>query len=162
MAEVLLCRALPDAEVTSAGTRFRGGVVASAGSVRVMAARGLGLDDHVSRRLAGEMLDGVDLVVGMAREHVREAVVTEPAAFPRTFTLKELVRRGEAVGSRREGQPVGEWLAEVHGDRRATDLLGDDPADDVIDPMGGPESGYEAVAAEIEALVARLTRLLRL
>lgn len=160
MAEVLLRRALPDADVSSAGTFYDGGVAASPGSARAMAARGLALDSHVSRRLGREMLHDADLVIGMGREHVREAVVTEPSMFPKTFTLKELVRRGESVGPRRPGQPLEEWLVAVHDRRQTRDLLGDDPRDDVADPMGRPDEDYEATAAELEDLTDRLAALL--
>ena len=40
-----------------------------------MADRGLDLSDHRSRQLVAEMLGRADLVIGMAREHVREAAV---------------------------------------------------------------------------------------
>lgn len=162
MAEVLLARALPDAEVTSAGTSYEGGVGAARGSLRAMAARGLALDTHRSRRLGREMLDEADLVIGMAREHVREAVVSNPGSFSKTFTIKELVRRGESVGPRRPDQSVEDWLAEVHEGRRTGDLLGEDPRDDVGDPMGGPDEDFEETAVEIEALVSRLVALLRI
>lgn len=161
MAEVLLRRVLPDAEVTSAGTMHRGGAPASAGSVRAMAARGLALDAHVSRAVDAAMLADADLVLGMARHHVRHAVVSDPSAFPRTFTLKELVRRGEALGPRRPDQPLREWLAEVHAGRRSSDLLGESPDDDVADPIGRPDVEYERTAVELEALVERLAGLVR-
>jgi protein-tyrosine phosphatase len=160
MAEVLLRRALPDAEVTSAGTMYRGGAPASEGSVRAMAARGLVLDAHVSRPLEPAML-AADLILGMARHHVRDTVVAEPSAFPRTFTLKELVRRGESVGPRRPDQPLGEWLAEVHAGRTSSALLGDSPDDDVADPIGRPDAEYERTAVELEGLVERLAALIR-
>ena len=159
MAEVLLRRALPGAEVSSAGTMYEGGVEASGGSVRAMAARGLALDAHVSRRLEREMLDA-DLVLGMTRAHVRDAVVLEPSAFGRAFTLKELVRRGEAVGPRRPGQGLADWLAEVGEGRRTVDLLGESPDDDVADPIGRPDAEYERTAVELEGLVERLAILL--
>lgn len=161
MAEVLLRRALPGAEVRSAGTLYEGGVPASGGSVRAMAARGLSLDDHRSRRLEREMLDDVDLILGMARHHLRDAVVKDRSVFPKTFTLKELVRRGEAVGPRGPEEPLGAWLARVGAGRQTRDLLGDSPLDDVADPIGRPDAEYERTAVELEDLVARLARLLR-
>lgn len=158
MAEVLLRRALAArgvvAEVASAGS-LRGGVVASGGSVRAMASRGLELGDHTSHQVTAEDLAAADLVLVMARRHTREAVVAHPAAWPRTFTLKELVRRGEALGPRGPGQPLDEWLGELGRDRVRSALLSDDPLDDVADPMGGRDDEYEATAAELEDLVER-------
>ncbi len=159
MAEALLRAALRrrgvDAAVSSAGL-FRGGVPASPGSVRAMARRGLDLDAHRSRTVNGDLLGAADLVLGMARLHVREAVVAVPEVWPRAFTLKELVRRGEAAGPRDPEQPLASWLEQVHEGRRRADLLGDDPEDDVADPVGGPDRLYLATAEELEELVERL------
>lgn len=156
MVESLLRRALPAVEVSSAGS-LPGGRPASAGSVRAMAARGIDLSAHRSSTLDAGRVRAADLVIAMARQHLREVVVTVPSAFDRTFTLPELVRRGEAVGPAASFEA---WLAAVGGDRRPADLLGEDPADDIADPIGGPDSGYERTAVVIEDLVGRLARLL--
>ena len=159
MAEVLLRHRLEalglEARVSSAG-ELPGGVRAEGGSRRAMASRGLDLNTHRSRVFTGELLDGADLVIAMARRHVREAVLLCPDAWPRTFTLKELVRRGEAAAPRRSDQSLEAWLALVHVGRRTSDLLGDDVVDDVEDPIGAPDHVYEATAAELDDLVARL------
>jgi protein-tyrosine phosphatase len=162
MAQALLGSALGvrgiDATVSSAGL-FRGGVPASPGSVRAMARRGLDLDGHRSRTVTPELLGAADLVLGMARLHVREAVVAVPAIWPRAFTLKELVRRGGSAGARSADEPLEAWLARIHEGRRRSDLIGDDPADDVADPVGGPERLYLETAVELEDLVGRLVDL---
>ena len=159
MAEVLLRAALRrrgvEADVSSAGL-FRGGVPASPGSVRAMERRGLDLDAHRSRTVTPDLLGVADRVIGMARLHVREAVVAVPDIWPRAFTLKELVRRGEASGPRDPEQPLASWLEGVHEGRRRADLLGDDAQDDVADPVGGPDRLYLATAEELEELVERL------
>ncbi len=121
-----------------------------------MAAQGLDLERHRSRAFTAEHLAGADLVLAMARRHVREAVLALPEAWPRTFTLKELVRRGEEAARRRPDQSLGGWLARVHAGRRTSDLLGDDPTDDVEDPIGAPDRIYDATAAELDDLVSRL------
>ena len=52
-------------------------------------------EDHVARTLDASILavEGHDLVLTMTREHLREVVALDPGAWPRTFTLKEIVRR---------------------------------------------------------------------
>ena len=60
-----------------------------------------------------------DLVLGMERRHVREAVVLLPEIMPKAFTLKELVRRGEEFGARTRGRSLEDWLVDVAGDRAA-------------------------------------------
>ena len=144
-----------DVRVASAGL-LQAGLPAQAHGVEV--ARGLGLDmsAHRSRSMSRDVLAAAQLIVGMAREHVREAVVLDPALWPRTFTLKELVRRGEAAGPRRAGEPLADWLARVGQGRRVSDLTGSSPDDDVEDPIGMPRTSYERMARELDNLTGRL------
>jgi protein-tyrosine phosphatase len=163
MAEALLRdrlarRGVP-ANVHSAGL-IEGGRPASAHGIDVLRRRGLDLTDHRSRTFTAEAIDAADLVIGMARLHVREAVVATPDAWRKSFTLKELVRRGEDIGPRAQGQPLEEWLLKAHAGRIPTDLLGESDDDDIFDPIGSTRQVYEATAAEIEDLVDRLVNLL--
>ena len=159
MAEALLRRRLEDlgveARVASAGL-LQSGQPASAHGVDILGGRGLDMSGHRSRAITRDLLSPADLILGMAREHVREAVVMDPALWPRTFTLKELVRRGEAAGPRRAGESLPEWLARVGQDRRVADLTGSSPDDDVADPIGGPRAAYERLAVELDGLIDRL------
>ena len=59
------------------------------------------------------MLTGADVLIGMAREHVREAVVLAPDVWGRAFTLKEIVRLGEERGGRAPDEPLEQWLARL-------------------------------------------------
>lgn len=162
MAEALLARGLAAsgtaACVCSAGL-LRDGAPPPPEVISAMAARGLDVAGHRSSVLHAGALRGAGLVLGMAREHVRYAVVAEPATWPRVFTLKELVRRGEATGPGQAGESLACWLARVHVGRGRRALLGDSPADDVADPFGGPPEAYAVSAAQIEDLVGRLVVL---
>jgi protein-tyrosine-phosphatase len=107
-----------------------------------------------------EDLENADLVIGMGREHVREAVATSPAVWPRCFTLKEFVRRGQAMGFQ-PGQSMEAWLAVLHQGRNTTDLLGSATEDDVFDPIGsGSEQDYLACTSQLARLVDELAILL--
>jgi protein-tyrosine phosphatase len=152
-------RAGLDAHVHSAGMLFDG-EPAPAFAVQVMADRNIDTSGHRARRMSGELLSRADLVVGMARRHVREAVAARPDIWPRAFTLKELVRLGEERGPRAPDQPLDEWLGVLHAERRRPDLLGDSERDDVADPIGAPRQVYERTAAELDALTDRLARLI--
>jgi protein-tyrosine phosphatase len=126
-----------------------------------MADRGLDTSGHRSRKLRPDVVAGADLVVAMARSHVREAVaLAGPAVLGKAFTLKEIVRRGEERGGRAPEEALDAWLARLAAGRRPTDLLGDSDVDDVADPIGGPRRSYERTADELDDLTARLARLL--
>ena len=163
MAAALLSRRLDEAGVkavvSSAGLLFDGKPATDYG-LAVMADRGIDTSAHRSRKLRPELLAGADVVIGMAREHIREAVVLAPDTWGRAFTLKEIVRLGEERGGRTSGEPLEQWLARLHEGRRRPDLLGESGADDVADPIGGPLRGYSRTAEELDDLTARLARLL--
>ena len=138
-------------------------VAAPATPPTVEAAHRLGLDldlaGHESRRLDASVLDAADLVLAMERRHVQEVVVLAPGAFGRTFTLKEIVRRGSEIGRRRADEPLASWLARVHLGRKAMQLLGSSTADDVADPTVSTMVDHDAMAREVLDLVDRLVEL---
>lgn len=149
-----------DATADSAGLSFDGRPATPDG-VAVMAERGIDTSDHRSRIMTVDHLRDADLVIGLAREHLREAVVLERDCFPKAFTLKELVRRGEADGGRRRSdESIDDWVRRLGADRVPRDLIGDDPDDDVADPIGRPRKHYQATADEIGDLVRRLLAVL--
>lgn len=146
-----------EAAVTSAGFVTEG-VPAEPHAVSVLADRGLSLSDHRSRLLTPDLLNGADLVVGMTREHVRRTGVVDHSAFPRTFTLKELVRRGATVGP--VERALTDWLNAIGGDRDSAELMGEAEIDDIADPMGRSLRRFRACADEIEDKTMALADLL--
>jgi protein-tyrosine phosphatase len=164
MAEVLLRHRLEavgiDVQVSSAGL-LPGGRPATQHGQDTMAARGLDLSAHLSRRVDAALVARADLVIGMAREHVREVAVIDPAALARTFTLKELVRAATAAGPRHPDEPLSDWLARVGAGRRREPLIGvgHDDAYDIADPVGLSRPDYEATARELDQLLAVLVDL---
>jgi protein-tyrosine phosphatase len=163
MAEALFARRLREAGITSnvhsAGLLYDGEAPPPDG-IEAMAALGIDTSAHRSRKMNAEMLRDADLVVGMAKEHVREAVLLVPAAWRKTFTLKELVRRGEETGARAPGQSLHDWVSSLHEGRTRADMLGASADDDVADPIGRKRSFYEQTAAELDDLTARLAKLI--
>ncbi|TMM14232.1 MAG: hypothetical protein E6G01_13130 [Actinobacteria bacterium] len=149
-----------ETRVHSAGL-LGSGSPAAPEAIAALQARGIDISAHRSRRLSGPLVAGADLILGMAREHVREVVLNDPGAWSRSFTLKELVRRGEVAGPWARGQSLDDWLAKVAADRTHSEMLGASSSDDVADPIGGPHSLYEATAAELSDLVASLVALVR-
>lgn len=162
MAEALLIRHLGllriPVAVRSAGL-LQEGETSSPGAISALARYGLEISGHRSHRVTVADLAWADLVLGMAREHVRHAVVTAPDTWPRAFTLKELVRRGEEIGPAKPAEQLADWLARIHEGREHAALLGDSLVDDVADPMGGPPQAYADTAALLDELMGRLAGL---
>jgi protein-tyrosine phosphatase len=167
-----VCRSVMAGALLSAQLAARGvpATVSSAGMLAddqpppvevlaVMTVRGCDVTRHRSRRVVREDLARADLVLGMAREHVRHAAVLLPDVWPRAFTLRELVSRGWEAGARVPGEQVGEWLTRVASGRSRRDLLGGGTAHDVTDPVGGPLRGYEATADLLDRLTGDLAAL---
>jgi protein-tyrosine phosphatase len=127
--------------------------------VSVMASYGIEITSHRSRIAGAADLAPARLVLAMARDQLRYAVTTEPGAWPRAFTLKELVRRGEQIGPRPPGEPFSGWLSRAHAGRERTSLLGDSLDDDVADPAGGPLRAYADTAGLLDRLVTKLAEL---
>ncbi len=127
--------------------------------ISVMASYGVEIGAHRSRVASAADLASAHLVLTMGRDQLRYAAITEPGAWPRAFTLKELTRRGEQIGPRPPGEPFSGWLSRAHAGRDRMSLLGDSPDDDVADPAGGPLRGYCDAAALLDHLVARLAEL---
>ena len=127
--------------------------------ISVMAARGLDVTGHRSRAVTPADLAAAGLVIGLTREHARHAAVLAPEAWPRVFTLRELVRRGGQTGPRSAGEPLAGWLVRVADGRDRRDLLGRDVADDVPDPYGGALAGYQAAAELLDGLTRDLAAL---
>ena len=119
---------------------------------------GIDLGAHVPRKVDPGMVQAADLVVGLTREHVRETVVAVPSSFPKTFTLREIVRRGLHTGARGAGEDLGAWLARLHDGRLHADLMGESPEDDVMDPMGGTPDDYRRMLTDVAALTQNPAR----
>jgi protein-tyrosine phosphatase len=157
MAEGILRRLLADAgipaSVDSAGL-YEGGAPATATAVAVLGEDGIDISGHRSRHLGTVELGAADLVIGMERRHLQEAVLLDPTIRSRCFTLPELARRAEAGGPRRAGQPLREWAASLTADRLPSELLGTDDA--VADPIGGSRARYQETAELLADLLQRV------
>ncbi|HLN42031.1 MAG TPA: hypothetical protein VK215_06240 [Acidimicrobiales bacterium] len=145
--------------VRSAGI-LPGGYASPPEVVTAMAELGIDLSEHRSTQVSPELVAASDVVVGMARRHAREVVLLDAGAFDRTFTLKELVRRGDLIGRRQPDEELKAWLGRLHHGRQRTDLVGRSDDDDVSDPLGGPLSAYRTTARELGTLVDRAVALL--
>jgi len=148
----------PSVAVESSGLG-PGGFPATPPTIDAARVLGLDLSDHRSRTVDRAQIGRAELVLAMERAQVREVVVVDQRAWPRTFTLKELVRRGEGIDARAPDEPIAAWLHRAGAGRRPVDVLGTSRDDDVADPTLDPLADYEGVARELDDLLARVVDL---
>jgi protein-tyrosine phosphatase len=146
--------------VRSAGVSAVPGIPATPPTVDAARKLGLDLSEHASVPLDPDDIRAADLVIGLERRHVQEIVLRDSHAFVKTFTFKELARRGVALGPRAPGEPLDAWLARVHAGRRAIDLVGASADDDVADPTGSNAVDHRSTAEELDRLSETVLALL--
>jgi protein-tyrosine-phosphatase len=135
----------PDLVIETAGTLTVDGLPVSWRTRAALDAVGVPLPRHASRQ-ADEAHFDVDVVIGLAAEHVAWVRRTHPQAAARTATLARLAR--ELAGG---DAPVPHRI-------RQLDLAGValEPWEDVADPGGGEVDVFVACAHEIVGLVDAL------
>ncbi len=146
MAGAILAEHVPGLLVSTRGTHVVEGMPMSWRTRDALAGLGLDAPGHRSSQLADADLRDADLVVAMAREHVRFVRRRHPEIAARTGTLKRLVRDLPAT----EG-PLHERVAALGlADVELEDW------EDVEDPAGGDVDVYHECAREIDELLALL------
>jgi len=148
-----------DVTIDSAGF-MEGGFEPPSEIVHAGRAFGLDLSNHRSRQLDANLVNSADLIVTMTRRHVRELAVTYPGTWQRTFTIRELVRRGQSIGPLAAQLTPDAWIAGLHEGRQPSDLLGTDETDDVQDPMGGIQNDYDVMAETLWGLTHEMADLI--
>jgi len=164
--------------VTSAGTRARDGAKMPIEALRIADARGVDpsiSSMHSARFLTADHLSGVDLAIGLAREHRREIVELSPSMMRRTFTLRELSRLADAVsdnellqlaaGDGTDPTPQGRmsaFLGELGALRGLRGVIQNPAEDDVVDPFGRSARTYAQTARELDESIPAIVRLIRL
>lgn len=152
-----------DVVVTSAGTQAVPDSGVAPDMARLLAEAGIDTREFVTRRLTRQMLAEADLVLGAARLHRREAVLLEPRALPRAFTLRQFGRllpvsaalppgRHRLPESSRER--LRRLIQQCSAARAGTRSGGE--ADDVSDPWGLPLSAYRRAVDEMAPAIATI------
>lgn len=149
-----------DAHVQSAGTRATSGMPPTDEAIAAVAALDCDVAGHRSRTLDPADIAAADVIVTMAREHVRDLVVKHRDAWTRTFTLREVVRRADEIGARDEGneESLRAWAGRLGALRSTASLLDESQDDDIPDPIGRPASFYADTAATLDDLITRFVR----
>ena len=129
-------------------------------AVRLLAACGIDVEDHISRPIAAAEVSVADLILTAEQQHVVAIAGQWPEAFARTFTLPELVERARSVGPRGD-RSLAEWLREVNVARRtALDYLDATDIPEVADPTGKSRAVWEQSFSQIDALTRELAKVL--
>jgi protein-tyrosine-phosphatase len=150
MAGVALSTARPDLIVDTAGTLSTDGLPISWRTRAALDAVRLPLPKHRSSQATAIHLDGADLIVALAPEHVRWVRRNHPDAANRTGTLRHLADR-LAIGPSTLPARIGELQLGSH------EL---DETEEVVAPGGGEVDAFIACAHEIVRLVDRLANVL--
>jgi low molecular weight protein-tyrosine phosphatase len=130
----------------------------SDGLVEVLRESGVDLAGHRSRLITAEAVEGADVVLTMEHYQVAEVVLIAPDAWERTFTLREVVRRGQRVGRRAPEEEVADWFRSLSAGRTRMELVGAWDLD-VADPAGQGSLAIERTADEVQGLVEGLADL---
>jgi protein-tyrosine phosphatase len=139
--------------VESAGTWGHSGSPMEPHAIITLAAYGIDGADFRARELVAEHVADADLVLTATREHRAAAVVLQPRAAARTFTLRELARLAGAVERLEATDPVerAHELVRVAAGKRGLVLPATPRDDDLADPYQGPASGFEVCADLVAA-----------
>ncbi len=151
MAGAMLGHIDAELRITTAGTHVIEGQPMSWRTRDAMGAHGNAAPKHRSRQLTDVHVEGADLVVALAVEHVTYVRRTHPEAAWRTGTLRRLVcdlPPGPA--------PLAERVRSLSLDTVELEMW-----EDVADPAGGEIEDYEACAKEVESLILDLAPRVR-
>jgi protein-tyrosine-phosphatase len=94
----------------------------------------------------------------MEHHQVAEIVLMAPDAWDRTFTLREIVLRGQEVGKRTTGERLSDWTQRVGAGRTRMELVGAWDLD-IPDPVGQGAFEIERTVDDLEELVDRFVEL---
>ncbi|MCL4433185.1 MAG: hypothetical protein M1399_00155 [Actinobacteria bacterium] len=161
MGEVILQSMRPDLVVSSAGTLAIEGQPLSTRTRNALEHIEMRVPfHHRSRELTSQDVDSADLVVAMAREHVRYVRRHYPAAAPKTAALKWLVEE-LPEGPEPLNQRVDQLMVERVDLEEMQDVI--DPADPVgitmrsdVNRIEVEMRAYVECALEIRDLVTKL------
>lgn len=139
-----------DSVVASAGTIGPTGLPVDPEASAAVSKWGMDLRDHQPRVFTKEIgvEEGADLIITMERQHLRHLVALDRRTWMRTYTLKELIRRIANAGPIAQSS-LTVWTTALGTERRAAEMLDDNPLDDITDPYGRGSAAVEETAQEL-------------
>lgn len=154
-------------EVRSAGIRALAGRPMTPQIATLASRLGASTDGFEARQLTPGLLSGVDLVLGLTREHRSKVLELRADLLSRTFTLRELARMVRAA---LRAEPEGRWpedsvnkwkelLTTAASYRHLT--MATAPEDDVTDPYRLDEVAHSQVMTEVLPAIEALRQFQR-
>jgi protein-tyrosine phosphatase len=178
LAELVLQERLGDVgvRVSSAGIRARQDDRMPQEAVELAVAAGVpagATAAHGARYLTERLLEGVDLVLAMDREHRRSIVELAPGALRTTLTAREFerlaaatsddeIRAGADAAGDDPGARVRGAVAVLTGQRGLVFPPADPADDDVVDPYRRSRATYARSAAQLLPALGAVERVVRL
>ena len=145
--------------VESAGTWGHDGSVMEAHALNTLRSYGVDGTDFRARELVAEHVAGADLVLTANRDHRAAAVVLQPRAAARTFTLLEFSRLVSAVDPATlpadDLEERAHALVRVAAGLRGTVRPSRAADDDLKDPYQAPVSAFTTCASIVHAALQR-------
>lgn len=120
-----------DVEVLSAGTMLFGGLGATSEVKELLAAEGVDVSKHISKKVTKDMLNKSDIILVMEKFHEERILQLDPQIKNRLFLLKEFAR--------------------IHAD---------DNSLDISDPIGKSNEFYAQTFATIKQAIERISEII--
>jgi len=143
-------------EFDSAGF-LEGGFPVAPEAAKVMDDLGIDLGDYHSQQVTADLAESADAVATMTRQHLMQLIEIAPGAWPRCFTLFDLVRRAETNPWPPDQDRVA-WLRNLGVARPRSSIFSLGSEHDIDDPMGGPLRAFEQTRDVLGDLIGRLFR----
>lgn len=167
--ELRAAAGIPPEDIASAGTRAVAGAQMAPETRELLARRQGDPGPFAARQLDRAMVEQARLIVTMTRAHRSAVARLDPRSMGRTFVLLELVRLLPPLRlppiSAEAGEPLtlGRWLEDMTPElARLRSTVPPLPPErsGILDPIGrGPEA-FAMMAAQVEATMPDLVRLL--
>lgn len=148
-----------DLDISTTGF-IEGGLPPTDRTVKLLKRSGIDMSAHRSSRLNSDQVRDADLIITAERAHVVSIASRWSSLFDITFTLPEVVERGEEIGPR-DGRDPDEWIAELSEGRAARLAYMDDRGiTQVADPTGRSPADWRRAFRVVDELTERLVELL--
>lgn len=140
--------------IESAGVAATTGAPLFPAAARVLSERGVTDPGFRSRPLTAELIGSADLILTAERAHRAAVVQFDRSAMHRAFTMRQFARLAPEQGTDTSSRAEGPALLRAALDNRGLQQPVPAEDDDIADPVGGPERGFQRCIDEIAATLS--------